>query len=78
MKVSSIGLLIFTSLILVLLSIFAALGFSFTILFFLMCFGQLMLLLTVYWVLTDKYTTKKTFIDLYEDYSPNSEYQQRK
>lgn len=78
MKVSSIGLLIFTSLILALLNIFAALGFSFTILFFLMCFGQLMLLLTVYWILTDKYTTKKTFKDLYEDYSPNSEYQQRK
>ena len=78
MKISSIGFLIFTSLILVLLSVLAALNFPFSILFYLMCFGQFILLVTVYKVLTDKYTTKKTFEDLYEDYSPNSEDQGQK
>jgi len=73
MKISSIGFLIFTTVILVLLSILAALNFPFSILFYLMCFGQIMLLVTVYKVLTDKYTSKKTFEDFYEDYSPNSE-----
>lgn len=62
--------LIITTLILVLLSILSMLDFSFSVLFYLMCFGQLFLLFTVYKVLTDKYSTKKTFDDLYEDYSP--------
>ncbi|WP_341481592.1 hypothetical protein [Christiangramia lutea] len=42
-------------------------NFSFGILFYLMCFGQMMLVFTVYKVLTDNYTTNKTFKDGYED-----------
>ena len=73
MKITGIGLLIFTTFILVLLTIFVAMDFPFGFLFYLMCFGQLFLLISVYKILTDKYTTEKTFDDFYEDYSPNSE-----
>ena len=73
MKITGIGLLIFTTFILVLLTIFIAMDFPFGFLFYLMCFGQLLLLISVYKILTDKYTTEKTFDDFYEDYSPNSE-----
>ena len=38
-----------------------------------MCFGQLIFLITVYRILTEKYTTNKTFEDLYEDYTPESD-----
>lgn len=67
MKISGIALLILTTIILLLLTILASINFSFGILFYLMCFGQIMLIFTVYKVLTDNYTTNKTFEDMYED-----------
>ena len=70
MKSTAIGLLIITSAILVTLSVLASLNFSYGLLFFIMCFGQLLLLFTVYKVLTDDYHTDKTFEDGYEDHSP--------
>lgn len=71
MKSFPIFLLILTSVVLVLLTVFSFLGFPFGFLFYLMCFGQLLLIFTVYKVLTDNYVTEKTFEDLYEDYSPD-------
>lgn len=71
MKSFPIFLLILTSVVLVLLTVFSSLGFPFGFLFYLMCFGQLLLIFTVYKVLTDNYETEKTFEDLYEDYSPD-------
>ena len=71
MKISGIDFLIATSLVLVTLTILASLNYSFSILFYLMCFGQLLLVFTVYKILTDDYTTEKTFEDMYEDKSPD-------
>ncbi len=71
MKITGINLLIITSFVLVLLVILSALGFSFALVFILMCIGQLLLIFTVYKVLTDDYSTNKTFEDFYEDNTPN-------
>lgn len=68
MKSLSLNLLAITTLVLVLLAIFSALGVAFPIVYFLMCFGQILLLITVYKILTDNYTTTKTFDDFYEDH----------
>ncbi len=69
MKSTGIGLLIFTSMVLVILSVLASLNFPFGLLFYIMCFGQILLLFTVYRILTDDYHTDKTFKDGYEDHS---------
>jgi len=71
MKITGINLLIITSFVLVLLAVVSALEFSFSLVFILMYIGQLLLIFTVYKVLTDDYTTNKTFEDFYEDYTPN-------
>ena len=73
MRSSGFILLGLTTLVLVLLTVFSALGFSFSILFYLMCFGQLLFIVSVYKVLTGNYTSTKTFDDLYEDYTPDKE-----
>lgn len=70
MKITGIGLLIFTSVVLVILSVLTFFNFPFGLLFYIMCFGQLLLIFTVYKVLTDDYHTDKTFEDGYEDHSP--------
>jgi len=68
MRLSAIGLLILTTLILVIVTIFATLGFAFSWVFYLTVLGQGLLIYTVFRVLKDKYTTDKTFEDFYEDY----------
>ncbi|MBT8319035.1 MAG: hypothetical protein KJP01_02800 [Gramella sp.] len=73
MKITGIGLLMLTTAILVLLTVLASLNFSFGLLFLLMCSGQVLLLITVYKILTDNYKTDKTFNDWYEDYTPENE-----
>ncbi|MCM4157867.1 hypothetical protein [Gramella sp. AN32] len=73
MKSLGFILLALTTLILVLLTVLSALGFPFGFLFYLMCIGQLLLIFTVYKILTDNYTTTKTFNDFYEDHSIGSE-----
>ncbi len=68
MKNTAIRLILATSLLLVVITILAGLNFSFSLIFFLTLFGQVLLIYTVYKVLTDKYTTDKTFDDWYEDH----------
>ncbi|MUP47305.1 hypothetical protein E0K83_16305 [Gramella sp. BOM4] len=70
MKSTGIVLLIITTAILVLLTIFVNMNLPFAPLFFLMCLGQLLLMISVYKILTDNYSTTKTFDDFYEDHSP--------
>lgn len=67
MKSTAIILVLATSLLLVMLTIMAGLNLPFSLIFFLTLFGQVLLIYTVYRVLTDKYTTDKTFEDWYED-----------
>ncbi|MBK5193981.1 MAG: hypothetical protein JJE07_12395 [Flavobacteriaceae bacterium] len=68
MKNTAIKLVLATSLLLVVLTIMAELNFPFGLIFFLTFLGQVLLIYTVYKVLTDKYTTDKTFDDWYEDH----------
>jgi threonine/homoserine/homoserine lactone efflux protein len=68
MKSSAIKLIVAITLLLVVLTIMAEFNFSFSLIFFLTLFGQVLLIYTVYKVLTDKYTTDKTFDDWYEDH----------
>ena len=68
MKNTAIRLVLATTLILVVLIILSQLNFPFSLMFFLTFFGQVLLIYAVYKVLTDKYTTDKTFDDWYEDH----------
>lgn len=72
MKNPGIPFLILTTLILILVTIFAALGMAFSWVFYLTVLGQATLVFAVYKVLTDDYQTNKTFRDWYED-RPKSE-----
>ncbi|AWX46298.1 hypothetical protein HME9304_03331 [Flagellimonas maritima] len=67
MKFSAMNWLALTTLILVTVTIFASMNMAFNWVFYLTVFGQTMLVITVYKVLTDDYTTDKTFKDFYED-----------
>lgn len=69
MKNIAMTLLVVTTLVLILVSVLASLNFSFELVFFLTVVGQAFLIFTVYKVLTDDYTTDKTFDDWYEDNS---------
>ncbi|MGB8703703.1 MAG: hypothetical protein WCD31_01605 [Gillisia sp.] len=68
MKLTGVHFLVVTTAVLVILAILAQLGFSFSLVFYLTCFGQLLLLISVYKILTDDYSTDKTFDDFYEDH----------
>ena len=68
MKNTGFILLALTTFILVLLAVFSALNFPFPLIYFMMCAGQILLIFSVYKILTDKYTTTKTFEDFYEDH----------
>ncbi len=46
-------------------------NFPFSLIFFTTLAGQILLLITVYKVLTDDYVTDKTFDDWYEDHPIN-------
>lgn len=67
MKSKGILLLIVTTIILVMLSIMAALDFKYAWIFSLTTIGQIMLVISVYHILKDDYKTEKTFKDWYED-----------
>lgn len=67
MKNLGIPLLILTTLILLLVTIFASLDMPFSWVFYLTVLGQVTLVFAVYKVLTDDYHTEKTFKDWYED-----------
>jgi TRAP-type C4-dicarboxylate transport system permease small subunit len=67
MKLSAITYLAITTFVLILVSIMAAMDFSFSWVFFATLFGQGLLVYSVYKVLVDNYKTDKTFDDWYED-----------
>lgn len=56
-----------STVLLITLIIFSVMNFSFGIIFYTMILGQITLIVGVYKVLTDDYTTHKTFDDFYED-----------
>ncbi len=56
-----------TTILLVLVTCMATLNFEFTWVFYTTVIGQIAVLIMVYKVLTDDYTTDKTFEDFYED-----------
>ncbi len=57
-----------TTLLLVTVTIMAAMNFPFNWVFYLTLLGQVLVVLMVYKVLTDNYKTNKTFEDFYEDH----------
>jgi hypothetical protein len=73
MKSKGIVLLIITTIILVMLSIMAALDFQYAWIFSLTTIGQILLVIAVYHVLKDDYQTEKEFKDWYEDKPIDSE-----
>lgn len=66
MKSFGIFFLVLTSIVLVLVAIFSALNFPFPLVFYLVCFGQLLLIITVYKVLKEDYKPDSTFEEFYE------------
>lgn len=66
-------LLTITTILLVMLSIMAALDFQYAWIFSLTTIGQVLLVFAVYHVLRDNYTTDKEFKDWYEDHPLDSE-----
>ena len=67
MKLSAMTLLGLTTLLLLTVVIFASMDFPFSWVFYATCTGQVLLVYTVYKVLSDDYQTDKTFRDFYED-----------
>lgn len=56
-----------TTIVLITVTIMSAMDFPFNWVFFVTVLGQIMIVKMVYKVLTDNYTTDKTFKDFYED-----------
>lgn len=73
MKIPVMFYVVFTTILLLLVTIFASLDIAFSWVFYLTVFGQIMVGVMVYKVLTDNYTTEKTFDDFYEDYPINKD-----
>ncbi len=73
MKFTGVLYLGLTTFVLLLVSIFSSLNFPFPVVFYLVCAGQLLLIFSVYKILTDKYNTSKTFEDFYEDHPVREE-----
>ncbi len=67
MKISAMPIVAITSLLLLLITILVVIDVGFGWIFYLTFIGQVMVVIMVYKVLTDKYTTNKTFKDFYED-----------
>ncbi len=67
MKITAMQWLAMTTIILITVTIFATMNLSFSRVFYLTVAGQALLVVTVYKVLKDDYTTDKTFKDFYED-----------
>lgn len=56
-----------STLVLLTVTIMAAMNFPFNWVFYITVIGQVMIVYMVYRVLTDNYSTDKTFKDFYED-----------
>ncbi|MFP2996623.1 hypothetical protein ABN763_11960 [Spongiivirga sp. MCCC 1A20706] len=67
MKFNGLHWLGITTLLLITVTIFVSMKLSFGLIFYITVLGQLLLIYAVYKVLTDNYTTDKTFEDFYED-----------
>lgn len=67
MKLSPFLYISITSLILITITVMCALNFPFNWVFYLTVIGQILVVVMVYKVLTDDYTTDKTFEHFYED-----------
>lgn len=67
MKIPVMFYVALTTFLLVTLTIMAAMGLPFNWVFYMTCLGQVLVVLMVYKVLKDNYTTDKTFEDFYED-----------
>ncbi|MBT8304135.1 MAG: hypothetical protein KJP09_06675 [Bacteroidia bacterium] len=68
MKIPVMFYIFFTTMLLILITIFVSMDMPFNVVFYLTCFGQLMVCVMVYKVLRDNYKTDKTFKDFYEDF----------
>ncbi len=73
MKLSPVILLLITTFVLITVAVFAALDLPFRWVFFLTVFGQTLLIISVFRVLKDDYSTDKTFEDFYEDHPMGQE-----
>lgn len=67
MKISPFFYVGLTTFLLITITIMCAMNFPFNWVFYLTVFGQIMVVVMVYKVLTDNYTTDKTFEHFYED-----------
>lgn len=68
MKFNGIFYIIISTLVLISLAVMVYFNFPFSLVFFTTLSGQILLIFTVYKVLTDDYSTEKTFDDWYEDH----------
>ncbi|WP_338357247.1 hypothetical protein [Yeosuana marina] len=68
MKIPVMFYVAITTFLLIALTVMVAMGLSFIWLFLIMFLGQTLLIVMVYKLLRDTYTTSKTFDDFYEDY----------
>jgi bacteriorhodopsin len=68
MKIPAMFYVGVTTLLLITLTIMVAMDLPFNWVFYTMCLGQLFVIIMVYRVLKDNYTTNKTFDDFYEDH----------
>jgi 4-hydroxybenzoate polyprenyltransferase len=67
MKTSAMFYVALTTFVLVMLTIMVSMNMAFIWVFYTMCLGQALVIVMVYKVLKDKYTTDKTFKHFYED-----------
>jgi membrane protein implicated in regulation of membrane protease activity len=68
MRCTVMFLVLFVTIFLLVLTVLAFTNISFSWMFGLTVIGQLLVVVMVYKVLRDHYTTDKTFEDFYEDY----------
>lgn len=74
-KFNPITLVWITTLLLVTITIMVTMNLPFNWIFYLTVLGQVAVVFMVYGVLTDDYTTNKTFEDFYQDYDiKNNQY----
>ncbi|MEW4923909.1 hypothetical protein [Algibacter sp. 2305UL17-15] len=67
MKIPVMFYVAITTFLLILLTIMVAMDVAFRWVFYTKCLGQALLIVMVYKVLKDNYTTDKTFDNFYED-----------
>ena len=67
MKIPVMFYVAITTFLLVLLTIMVAMDMAFGVVFYTTCLGQILVVVMVYRVLKDDYTTDKTFDNFYED-----------